>query len=321
MENSLKLIEEELKRIEEALQKDRISQHPFINKVSEYLLWAGGKRLRPLLCVLSAKSLNPQIDTKLYEVSLLFEYLHLATLLHDDVVDTAEFRRGRKTAQNLWGNQAVILVGDYLYAKSLHIASSLKNPEIMVSLTKTTLLMSEGEILQLLHLDDIHLTEETYYDIIFRKTAVLLGCSCQVGALLGGAEETSAQNLFHFGHYLGMGFQIMDDLLDYTSPETGKDSGKDFAEGKITLPLLLALKQANPQEKEELLSLIKSPKTSKEDFQRAYFLIKKNKGLELSLEKAKEFVSLAKEYLKSHPPSPYKSALLFLTDYLLTRKK
>jgi octaprenyl-diphosphate synthase len=183
VENPINLIKTEISRIEETLRGLKVSQHPFINEVSEYVLFSGGKRIRPLLCILSAKSLDPGLGNDLYETSLLFEYLHVATLLHDDVVDSAEFRRGRRAARNLWGNQATILVGDYLYARALKIASSLRNPTIMEEITQTTLLMSEGEVLQLLHLDDTELSEEAYYEVIRRKTAVLISCSCKVGAL------------------------------------------------------------------------------------------------------------------------------------------
>ncbi|MFN3921354.1 MAG: polyprenyl synthetase family protein [Caldimicrobium sp.] len=321
MEKILSLIKKEISHIEEALSKEKISQHPFINQVSEYVIFAGGKRIRPLLCVLSSKAVNNKtFDERLYEVALLFEYLHAATLLHDDVVDSAEFRRGRKAARNLWGNQATILVGDYLFAKALKIASTLKNPEIMEVITDTTLLLSEGEVLQLLHLDDTEISEEAYYEVIFRKTAVLMACSCKVGALLGNAFSF-ADHLYNYGYSIGMAFQIVDDLLDYISLETGKDRGKDFMEGKVTLPFILAYRNADPLEKEELLRLLKEKEPEQKDFERAYFLIEKNGGFENAFNKAKDFVKKAKVSLENLPPSLYKDSLLFLCDYLLERKK
>jgi len=320
-ENPLALLKKELSLIEGALHREKLSQHPFINEVSEYVLFSGGKRVRPLLFVFSAKSLNPSLDSSLYETSLLFEYLHVATLLHDDVVDQAEFRRGRKAARNLWGNQATILVGDYLYAKALKIASSLRNPEIMEIITETTLLMSEGEVLQLLHLDDTELSEEEYYEVIRRKTAVLMACACKVGALIGNGNIKEAKNFYNFGFNLGMAFQVIDDLLDYVSTETGKDRGKDFFEGKVTLPVILALKEANPSEKTEILSLLKNKNPEKKDFERFYQILEEKGAFEKTLEKGKEFVELAKTSLQHIPSSPYKEALLFLSDFLLTRKK
>ncbi|MFN4196690.1 MAG: polyprenyl synthetase family protein [Caldimicrobium sp.] len=317
----LDYLKEEISRIEKALAEEQIAQLPFINQVSEYVIFAGGKRIRPLLCVLSGKAVNPALSKEIYRTSLLFEYIHAATLLHDDVVDSAEFRRGRKAARNLWGNQATILVGDYLFAKALRIASQLKNPEVMEAITQTTLILSEGEVLQLLHLEDTELSEENYYEIIFRKTAVLMACSCKVGALLGGAPPNLAEKFFYYGHFMGMSFQIVDDLLDYLGTETGKDRGKDFKEGKITLPVILALKSATPEEKEELLSLLKQKRVENKDFERAYYLIEKNQGFIKSLEKAKDFINKAKEFLKEVPSSTYKEALLFICDYLLERKK
>ncbi|MGC8871428.1 MAG: polyprenyl synthetase family protein [Caldimicrobium sp.] len=318
---SLELIKKEIIKIEETLRTLQVSQHPFINQVSEYVLFSGGKRVRPLLCVLSAKAIDSEIPNSIYETSLLFEYLHVATLLHDDVVDGAEFRRGRKAARNLWGNQATILVGDYLYAKALKMASSLKDPDIMEIITETTLLMSEGEVLQLLHLDDTELTEEDYYEVIYRKTAVLMGCACKVGALFASKNSNFSQSLYHFGLNLGMAFQIIDDLLDYTSTETGKDLGKDFKEGKVTLPVILSLKEADEIDKKEILFLLKTKEIDKKDFQRICELLTKYQAFEKTLEKGKEFISKAKEELEKLLPSPYKEALFFMTDYLLRRKK
>jgi len=213
--NPLEIIKSELNLIENTLKTYLDSQYPFINQVSEYIVFSGGKRIRPLLTILSAKLfLDKKADSKyletIYKTSILFEYLHAATLLHDDVVDDAQFRRGRKAARNLWGNQATILVGDYLYAKALRIASSLKNPKVMDVITQTTLLMSEGEVLQLINIDNHNLTESEYEEVIFRKTAVLISACCEVGAILGGATSKGCFLLKNFGKYLGLAFQIVD---------------------------------------------------------------------------------------------------------------
>ncbi len=318
----LEYLKAELENIEKYLQTYLDAQHPFINQVSEYIIFSGGKRIRPLLTVLSAKLFSDNSDlTSVYKISILFEYLHAATLLHDDVVDEAQFRRGRKAARNLWGNQATILVGDYLYAKSLKIASSLRNPEIMEVITNTTLLMSEGEVLQLLNLDNTELTEKDYEDVIFRKTAVLISACCETGAILGGANSEQRLSLKNFGKYLGLAFQIVDDLLDYLSTETGKDLGKDFQEGKITLPVIYALENATPYEKERLLYLLKTPETTKKDFEEAKAIIEKNQGFQKAKLKAKEYINLAKSSLNNLPSNFYKDLLLFITDYLLERKK
>ncbi len=318
----LKYLKTELVNIEKYLQTYLDAQHPFINQVSEYIIFSGGKRIRPLLTVLCAKLFNNNSDlTRVYKTSILFEYLHAATLLHDDVVDEAQFRRGKKAARNLWGNQATILVGDYLYAKALKIASSLRNPEIMEVITNTTLLMSEGEVLQLLNLDNTELTEKDYEDVIFRKTAVLISACCETGAILGGANSEQRLSLKNFGKYLGLAFQIVDDLLDYLSTETGKDLGRDFQEGKITLPVIYALENAPSSEKERLLYLLKTPETTKKDFEEAKAIIEKNQGFQKAKLKAKKYIDSAKNSLNNLPSNFYKDLLLFITDYLLERKK
>jgi len=322
----LEKIKSELNIIENTLKIYLDSQHPFINQVSEYIIFSGGKRIRPLLTVLCAKLfLDQNLDNKyletIYRTSILFEYLHAATLLHDDVVDEAEFRRGRKAARNLWGNQATILVGDYLYAKALRLASLLENPQIMDVITQTTLLMSEGEVLQLLNLDNTDLTEAEYEEVIYRKTAVLISACCEVGAILGKAKPNECLLLKNFGKYLGLAFQIVDDLLDYLSEETGKDLGKDFKEGKITLPIIYALQLASAEEKNTLLYLLKTPDIEKKDFETAKKIIEKNQGFIKSKEKAKQYINLAKGCLKELPHNLYKDLLLFISDYLLKRKK
>jgi octaprenyl-diphosphate synthase len=318
-------IKEELNNIEKALQEERISQNDFINQVSEYLLFAGGKRVRPLLFVLSAKvcqnSSKKDFSFNLYRTSLLFEYLHTATLLHDDVVDSAEFRRGRKAARTLWGNQATILVGDYLYAKALRMASELSNHKAMDVITKTTLLMSEGEVLQLLNFDKLSMTEEDYFEVIYRKTAVLMSACCEVGAIVSQASPKEQRVLSSFGCDLGLAFQIIDDLLDWTSEETGKDLGRDFFEGKITLPVILALRSAKDEAQRELRKLFTKPNPTKDDFIRARELIEESRGFSLARLKAEELLKKAKSALNIFKDSQAKSALNFIADYILERKR
>ncbi|QER42536.1 polyprenyl synthetase family protein [Thermodesulfobacterium sp. TA1] len=314
-------IKKEIGLIEENLKKFISSQVPFINQVSEYVLFAGGKRIRPLLTVICAKLFSPNLSENLYRTSILFEYLHAATLLHDDVVDSAEFRRGRKAARNLWGNQATILVGDYLYARALKLASELRNPEVMEVITETTLIMSEGEVLQLLNLYQTEISEEAYEEVIFRKTAALISACCEVGAIIGGASPAEREKLKNFGKYLGLSFQIIDDLLDYLSTETGKDLGRDFKEGKITLPVIYALKQASSEDKRRLLELLTLPEPKDEFFEEAKNLIEKNQGFKLAQEKALDYINQAKHSLDGIPENLYKQMLIFITDYLTNRKK
>jgi octaprenyl-diphosphate synthase len=317
-------LKEELNNIEKALQEERVSQNDFINQVSEYLLFAGGKRIRPLLFVLSAKlcqnSSKNDFSFNLYRTSLLFEYLHTATLLHDDVVDSAEFRRGRKAARTLWGNQATILVGDYLYAKALRMASELSTSQAMDVITKTTLLMSEGEVLQLLNFDRLSMSEEDYFEVIYRKTAVLMSACCEVGAIVSQASPEEQRVLSSFGCDLGLAFQIIDDLLDWISEETGKDLGRDFFEGKITLPVILALRSAKDEAQRELRELFTKPNPTKDDFIRARGLIEEAQGFSLARLKAEKLLKKAKSALNIFKDSQAKSALNFIADYILERK-
>jgi len=317
-------LKEELSNIEKALQAERVSQLDFINQVSEYLLFSGGKRVRPLLFVLSAKvckdSTEEFFSFDLYRTSLLFEYLHTATLLHDDVVDSAEFRRGRKAPRTIWGNQATILVGDYLYAKALRLASELNSPQAMDVITHTTLLMSEGEVLQLLNFDKFNMTEGDYFEVIFRKTAVLMSACCEVGAILSQATPEEQSALKSYGQYLGLSFQIVDDLLDYTSEETGKDLGRDFFEGKITLPVIFALNSADEPLKKELKKLFTKSIPTKDDFLRAKSLIDEAQGFSLAKKKAEDLLKKAKSTLNIFKDSKVKQALNFIADYILQRK-
>ncbi|RUM88176.1 MAG: octaprenyl diphosphate synthase [Thermodesulfatator sp.] len=321
-ERLLRALAEDLSRIEAALSAVRASQVPFINEVSHYILFAGGKRLRPLLAVLCARLLGYEASD-IYDLSVLFEYLHAATLLHDDVVDGAEFRRGRRAAHNLWGNQATILVGDYLYARALRIAVEKGNFEVLKVVTETTLLMSEGEVLQLLNVDNTGLTEAEYEEVIFRKTAALIAAACECGGIMAGAGPEERQGLYRFGRHLGLAFQMTDDLLDYlgVSTETGKDLGTDFKEGKVTLPLIYALEVADDGERSRLLALLRDPEPTPEGFLEARAIIERLGGFEKTRRRAEREVEAALSALFRLPENPTRRLLEDLTRYILVRRK
>ncbi len=319
----LALIGPELQKIEAVLKNNFQSYVPFINQVSQYILFAGGKRLRPLLMILSTRLCGSKTTEQSYRLSVLFEYLHAATLLHDDVVDEARFRRGRQAAHHLWGNQAVILVGDFLYSRAIRIAVEEGNMDILDVISRTTTLMSEGEVLQLLNLDNVELTEEDYYEVIYRKTAVLISAACEVGAIHANRDGWQRESLKQYGKFLGYAFQITDDLLDYTGvkAETGKDIGNDFKEGKVTLPFILALEEAQPEDRQKLLFLIKKKgAVSKADFDEACKLIEKYDGFSRTREKAALFIKKALEELGKFEPSPTRELLEKLTHFVLIRK-
>ncbi len=318
----LTAIAPELEKIETVLQRNFRSYVPFINEVSQYILFAGGKRLRPLLMILATRLCGAETTSQSYRLCVLFEYLHAATLLHDDVVDEARFRRGRRAAHHLWGNQAVILVGDFLYSRAIRIAVEEGNMDILDVISRTTTLMSEGEILQLLNLDNAELSEKDYYEVIYRKTAVLISAACEVGAIHANRDGWQRDSLRRYGELLGYAFQITDDLLDYTgaSSETGKDIGNDFKEGKVTLPFILALEKANKEDRERLLLLIKKNQVSKEDFREACNLIQKYQGFSRTREKARHFVEKALAELEKFELSPTRRLLEKLTQFILVRK-
>ncbi|HFC97898.1 MAG TPA: polyprenyl synthetase family protein [Thermosulfurimonas dismutans] len=321
-ESLIAALSPDLKRIEEALSAVQASQVPFINEVSHYILFAGGKRLRPLLTVLCARLCGYE-DPKIYDLAVLFEYLHAATLLHDDVVDGAEFRRGRRAAHNLWGNQATILVGDYLYARALRIAVEKGNFEVLDVVTSTTVLMSEGEVLQLLNVDNTGLTEAEYEEVIFRKTAALMAAACECGGIMAGVSPEERKALYEFGRRLGMAFQITDDLLDYlgAAEETGKGIGTDFREGKVTLPLLYALNEADDPDRFRLITLLRDLEPSPETFREACRIIERWGGFTRARQRAEEEVKGALSALSLFPPSSTRKLLEDLTRYLLVRRK
>ena len=319
-EEILLAIKDDLYRIEEVLRKNFASYVPFINEVSQYILFAGGKRLRPLLMVLCSRLCQSPRDP--YRISVLFEYLHAATLLHDDVVDSAAFRRGRKAAHHLWGNQAVILVGDFLYSRAIRIAVEEGDMDVLDIISQTTTLMSEGEVLQLINLDNVELTEKDYLEVIFRKTAVLISAACEVGAVLAGKKGWEREALREYGKLLGYAFQITDDLLDYlgVSEETGKEIGNDFKEGKVTLPFILALEEATPSDRKRLLRLIKMDSPTREDFEETKALIEKYEGFSRTKKRAEEFVEGALRELARFPASETRHLLEGITRYVLSRR-
>jgi len=211
-------LDDDLQRIEEEINKNLQSSVPLIALVTRYIMRSGGKRLRPLLTVLAARLLNYQGNDH-YGLSIVFEYLHAATLLHDDVVDNAELRRGRPSANTLWGNAAVVLVGDFLLATSFFLSVLSGNLKILRILSETTTSMAEGEVLQLINSDNLEISKEEYIEVIERKTAILISAACQIGAILGQADEEQEEAMRRFGLNLGIAFQLRDDFLDYTGSE------------------------------------------------------------------------------------------------------
>ncbi len=314
-------LDEDLQRIEEEINKNLQSSVPLIALVTRYIMRSGGKRLRPLLTVLAARLLNYQGNDH-YGLSIVFEYLHAATLLHDDVVDNAELRRGRPSANTLWGNAAVVLVGDFLLATSFFLSVMSGNLNILRILSETTTSMAEGEVLQLINSDNLEISEEEYIEVIKRKTAILISAACQIGAILGRANGEQEEAMRLFGLNLGIAFQLRDDFLDYAGSEEefGKPVGKDLQEGKITLPLIHALQSSNDGDRQRLVELITSDRDYEQIFGKVKKAIRNYQGLDYTDKLANHHITEAKSALSIFPESPTRQSLIEIAEYVVTRR-
>jgi octaprenyl-diphosphate synthase len=316
----------ELTKIDDLILEFSHAKSPLIKEISNHLILSGGKRIRPILLILSAKICNESADNY-HNLAAAVELIHTATLLHDDVVDNSEVRRGKKTANALWDNKASILVGDFVFSISFQLMVRSGNIKILDLLAKTSSIMADGEVMQLENSSDINLSEEKYLDIIYGKTAVLFSSSCQAAALLyqKTAQEISA--LANFGKSLGIVFQIIDDVLDYkaSNEEIGKDVGDDFFEGKITLPMIYLYKNANENDKafvSDLLqkNLMNEQKDAK-NLQKVLDLMQKYCVIEECYEFALKYKKQAIESLSIFEDSVYKNYLLEILNYSFSRTK
>ncbi|MBW1980144.1 MAG: polyprenyl synthetase family protein [Deltaproteobacteria bacterium] len=314
-------IQKHLERIEEEIEKNLHSSVPLVALVSRYIIRSGGKRLRPLLMVLASQLLDPEQDEH-YPLSIIFEYLHAATLLHDDVVDHAELRRGKAAANTVFGNAAVVLVGDFLLATSFALSVTSGNLKILQVLSDTTKMMAEGEILQLINSDNLEASEQDYREVITRKTAILIAAACQIGAILGRADLRQEESMHSFGLNLGIAFQLRDDVLDYagSEEEVGKPIGNDLREGKITLPLIRALSRSNNNERQRLVELITADEIDDNVFLEVRRIIDRHQGIEYTSRMAAQHIAMAKDALLSFPSSPTRDLLEEIADYVVSRR-
>jgi octaprenyl-diphosphate synthase len=289
-----------------------------INQVAEHIVAAGGKRLRPMLLLLAARALGHQ-GTDAHQLAAVVEFIHTSTLLHDDVVDESDLRRGRRTANAVWGNAASVLVGDFLYSRSFQLMVELDRAEVMRILADTTNLIAEGEVLQLLHVRNPDTDEAAYLRVIERKTAVLFAAATRLGALLAGADSTLQQRLHDYGLNLGYAFQIADDVLDYASDADtlGKNLGDDLAEGKATLPLIHAIRKSDAPVRDRLRAAIEHGDTGA--LPQVLAAIHATGGLEYSRERARGYAELAGRALDGLDDNEYVAALRGLAHYAVNR--
>jgi octaprenyl-diphosphate synthase len=311
----------DLERIEAEISRHLTTSVPLVAVVGRHILASGGKRLRPLLMIQAARlcGYRGNHDATL---AIVFEYLHAATLLHDDVVDNAELRRNNPAANVMWGNPAVVLVGDFLYSKSILLTVGYNNIRILQVLSEATTKMAEGEVLQLINADNLEIDESEYLEVIVRKTAVLISAACQVGAIFGGGSATQEEALRAYGHHLGIAFQLVDDTLDFTGKweELGKPIGNDVQEGKATLPLIHTMYHSLPEEKEQIRKIFSADKILPKDFERVRDLVIRTGGIDRTMRLAIQHVEQAKEGLQMFPDSPTKDILLDIADYVVYRR-
>ena len=308
----------EMALVDELIRRRLGSDVVLINQIAEHIVAAGGKRLRPMLAVIAARALG-HAGAQHRQLAAIIEFIHTSTLLHDDVVDESGLRRGRKTANALWGNAPSVLVGDFLYSRSFQLMVELDSMPVMRVLADATNQIAEGEVLQLLHVSNPDTTEADYLRVIERKTAVLFAAATRLAAMLAGSAPGVQQDLADYGMNLGMAFQIADDLLDYTAEADvlGKNLGDDLAEGKATLPLIHALTKSSPARRQRLAQIIRDGDA--EALPEVLAAIHDTGGLEYSRKIAERYMETAEAAIAALPGNEWSTALRALTRYAINR--
>lgn len=317
----LSAVQDDLAAIESALVRHLNPHFELVEKVAGHILFAGGKRFRPLLTCLSARLCGLD-DPKTAEFSIIFEYLHAASLLHDDVIDEADMRRGKPVANTVWNNAIAVLTGDFLMARALAIATETGLMEMFSVISSITESMSQGEIQQLARKGDTTLSEAEYLEVIRYKTAVLFEGACRTGGLFAGADPSRLEALSRYGYHLGMAFQMADDLLDYTQDlhTLGKRAGADFREGKMTLPLIHALSCASAKDRQWMVKMIGKPDFSDTDFSELVDKLRHYEGFAYTQAHTHTHTDAAKAALAHFSPGSDRDLLMMLADYARDRK-
>ena len=308
----------EMAQVNDLIRHRRGSDVVLINQISEHIVAAGGKRLRPMLAVIVARALG-YAGNQHHQLAAIIEFIHTSTLLHDDVVDESDLRRGRKTANALWGNAPSVLVGDFLYSRSFQLMVELESMPVMHILADATNQIAEGEVLQLLHVSNPDTTEADYLRVIERKTAILFAAATRLAARLAGASASAQQDLAEFGLNLGLAFQIADDVLDYTADAEalGKNLGDDLAEGKATLPVIHAMAKSAPAVRQRLAEIIRAGDASA--LPEVLAAIRTSGSLDYSRLVAERYAAAAEAALAALPANDWTEALRGLTRYAVQR--
>jgi len=313
---------DELGGVEDQVRKNLDSSVTLVNTVAAHILNSGGKRIRPLLLLLCAR-LCGYSGRDHHQLSSLVEFIHTATLLHDDVVDDADLRRGRQTARKVWGNQISILVGDYLYSKAIAQIVEFRSQGINEVLAEACTKMAEGEVLQLYYNGNPAMPETDYLKIVEHKTAGLIAAACRMGAIIADAPEDRLDALFRFGQFVGIAFQVADDTLDYTADgeRLGKTLGQDLRQGKATLPLLHLLKHCSDPDRQMIKDRMETRTLTEDDLSRLIHLMEERGSIAYAMERARAFIAAAQRELSLFEDCTAKRALMVAADYMVTRDR
>ena len=315
-------IRDDLERVEHEFARHIQSRVALIPEMGKYIQKSGGKRVRPAVLLMAARLAGYTGDRAVLNASVV-EFIHTATLVHDDIIDGADVRRGRLAVHSRWGNDITVLLGDYLYIKSMAMALTQDSLEIVRLLCDVTLRMIEGELYQLTKTGDVDITEEEHFEIIRRKTAYLFGGCAQIGGVLGGVSKEQELALREFGFNLGVAFQLVDDLLDYTADETalGKPVGGDLREGKVTLPIIYLLQHGGDDANRLIRTVVAERAVTKDQWREITRMLRELRAPDLAYEKAIEYATRAKRELDVFPPSRERDALQALADYVTVRDR
>jgi octaprenyl-diphosphate synthase len=314
-------IKSEMELFEKKFKDSMLSKAPLLNRITYYIVRRKGKQMRPMFVFLVAKMVSDGgFDERTYRGASVVELIHTATLVHDDVVDDSNRRRGFFSINALWKNKIAVLVGDYLLSKGLLLSIDNEDFDLLKLISIAVREMSEGELLQIEKARKLDITEDIYFDIIRQKTATLIAACCGIGAASVGANQDTVQQMRKFGEYIGIAFQIKDDLFDYSDEKIGKPTGIDIKEQKMTLPLIYTLNNCSKKEKYWIINSIKKYNKDKVRVKELITFVKDNGGIEYTISKMNDYKKKALVILENYPESPYKNSLLQMIDYVVERK-
>jgi len=314
-------VEDDLDAFQTYFREAMRADHTLLDKITQYVLWQKGKRIRPLLVLLSAKACAGQASDSTHRAAALVELLHTATLVHDDVVDDAEKRRGVFSINALWKNKIAVLMGDFLLSRGLLLSLDHDDYTILHTLSDAVRRMSEGELLQIEKSRLLDIDEETYFRIISDKTASLISACTKSGAVSVSEDESLVERMHQFGETLGLAFQIRDDLFDFSAQESGKPIGIDLQEKKMTLPLIVALRDASRSDRKRILKLVDEDDKSHDELRTIATFVRERGGIEYARSRMEEFAEEAKSHLAALPPSDARASLVGLTEFAIKRDR